>query len=603
MKKTILIYCKSIVLTILACVQFVAYSQNDCNDPDNIKHVKVNIHYLLKDDGSGNFHETGDGWGNPYYTGFDYAEDMIDSINVELDVNPGIPGGMQVLPYDYTITDFGFRFVLAGVYFHRNTSLYDTYDLGYDLDNAGSSLWNMSGTSQAGYLRNENEEINIFILSSPSFGNTGVFQGVAGLGGKYCHVFNSWLTYKYGHQNWGPGTPPSELHRFEARTIAHELGHNLNLGHAYLWDGIDDTKQLGYSCWTHTATGNCSDWNNITNNLLDYNGYDDYSLTPMQITKVRTHLNTTKSQYVQQCSNCDVAHANLYVPENQCLPVYIDGTASQNEDKHFLEIVEVDPNNNNALVSGTYFSSWFNGAINRIDDLGAYAGYNFIHGKRYRIKLAVQNYDPNGGFCTQWDETELYYIDINDGLTCCSSGLQIHTFYDVEQKCIEHFQASSSCPNNSISQVVFQIGSYSFTDTEPTFIVNMPSSGPFAGTVYATFHFNDGTSKTISVPYERCVTNTTDPDPGGYEKTAATTPIEEITVYPNPSAGVFTIENAFDTDITAVVYSTDNKRVAFLRLKALQAKEFDLTHLAEGVYVIQFVAGNQTIKKRLLITK
>lgn len=577
---------------------FNAQAQGSCSDPSLIKHVKVNIHYLLKDDGTGNFHEMGDGWGNPNYTGFDYAEDMIDSINTELDVNPGIATGMQVPGYDYTVTDFGFRFVLAGVYFHRNSTLYNHMDQDYNGDNSGSSLYDMSYMSS--YDVNTSEEINIYIVSSPSFGNTGVFQGIASLSGVHCQVFNCWLTYKYGHQNWPSTTPPSELHRFEARTIAHEVGHCLSLRHGFQWDGLGDTKQLGYSCWQHTATGNCSDWNNITNNLMDYNGYDDYALSPQQIDQVRSHLNSTKDDFVQQCSNCDVAHANLYVPETQCLPIYIDGTASQNEDNHFIEIVEVDPNNNNALVSGTYYSAWFTGEINRIYDLGDYTGYNFIHGKRYRIKLAVQSYDPNGGFCTPWDQTEFSYVDINDGLTCCGSGLQLHTFYDINQECIEYFQAASSCPYSSISHVTFQLGSNTYTDNEPTFIYYIPTSGAFAGTVYATFYFNDGTSKTISIPYQKCVTEPIGSDPGGYGKTGLSSD-EPLAVYPNPSKGMFTVRNICDQDVTATVYESNGRKVDDFKLKAKRSMDLDLTGFAPGVYLLSITCGEERFEKRLII--
>ncbi|GAB5417564.1 MAG: hypothetical protein Crog4KO_08360 [Crocinitomicaceae bacterium] len=597
MKKTLL---KSLRLSVVAIglAGFSASAQTDCNDPDNIKHVKVNIHYLLKSDGTGNFHEMGDGWGNPNYTGFDYAEDMIDSINTELNVNPGIRSGMQVPGYDYTVTDFGFRFVLAGVHFHRNTTLYDAMDTGYDEANAGSSLWDMS--YMPAYDVNPSSEINIYIVSSPSFGNTGVFQGVASLNGFRLQVFNCWLTYKYGHQNWGAGTPPSELHRFESRTIAHELGHNLGLRHAYQWDGIPDTKQLGYSCWQHTATGPCSDWNNITNNLMDYNGYDDYALSPLQIEAVRNNLNAGKSNYVQQCSNCDVAHANLYVPETQCLPIYIDGTASQNDHNHFLEIVEVDPNNGNATVSGTYYSSWFTGEINRINDLGAYTGYNFIHGKRYRIKLAVQSYDGSGGFCTPWDQTEFYYVDINDGATCCQSGLQLHTFYDIQQECITYFQAASSCPDASITHVTFQIGSTTYTDNEPTYIFYMPASAAFTGTVYATFYFNDGTSTTVSIPYQKCVTDPMEGNPGGYRNMEGNLK-GQLSIYPNPSKGRFTVQNVFDTNVNATLYSGEGRVLAEAVISAHQSKEMDLSDLSSGTYLIRFTSGEELLEKRIVI--
>jgi hypothetical protein len=331
---------------------------------------------------------------------------------------------------------------------------------------------------------------------------------------------------------------------------------------------------------------------------MDYNGYDDYALSPQQIQRVRNYLNgTTGANYVQQCSNCDAAQANLYLSPTQCLPVRLDGTASDNEDNHFLEIVEVDNANN--MISGTYYSSWFAGEINKVADLGQYTGYNFIYGKRYRIKLAVQSINPAGGFCTPWDETPVQYVTIGTGSSCCAAGLQLHTLYDIDHECIDHFEAACNCPSESIDKVVFQIMNTTYTDDEYTYVY-YPSAAPFAGTVYATFHFNDGSTSAIHKSYQKCEIVTPPIEPILY-RSLKITENEGIQVFPNPSTGAFTVQNNSSFTQNIRVLSLDGRVIYELQVDADASSVIDLSGSANGTYIVDYSGKNETMGQQKIV--
>jgi hypothetical protein len=53
------------------------------NPPDlqTIKTIRLNYHFMLKSDGTGNFTQTDDGMGNTSYNGYIFAEDMTKWMN------------------------------------------------------------------------------------------------------------------------------------------------------------------------------------------------------------------------------------------------------------------------------------------------------------------------------------------------------------------------------------------------------------------------------------------------------------------------------------------------------------------------------------------
>lgn len=93
------------------------------------------------------------------------------------------------------------------------------------------------------------------------------------------------------------------------------------------------------------------------------------------------------------------ASAALQMPSTFCegTPVVANGSASTNEVRHFWEIVEVDAS---GTPTGEACQRWFEGPAGTFDlsQFGNGSGCPLQCGKRYRIKLAVQN------CCTRWDE-------------------------------------------------------------------------------------------------------------------------------------------------------------------------------------------------------
>jgi hypothetical protein len=94
----------------------------DPNGP--VKTIRVNFHFLLNSNGTGNFTETSDGYSNRPYNGYLAAYEMVKYCNQRWNENalllhmpippvPALPKKVQ--------------FQLCGVFFHRNTTDYDSY--------------------------------------------------------------------------------------------------------------------------------------------------------------------------------------------------------------------------------------------------------------------------------------------------------------------------------------------------------------------------------------------------------------------------------------------------------------------------------------------
>jgi hypothetical protein len=164
-----------------------------------------------------------------------------------------------------------------------------------------------------------------------------------------------------------------------------------------------------------------------SNNLMDYNEYISWSLTPCQICRLNEGV---QGNFVLQGENCPPLNAFFSMPDEVCSlsstnpTVWLQGSASFNETSHALEIYEVSTVGSNQVISGTYFSSTYTGEIGYIN-LRSYTGYNFQCGKIYRIKLSVSN------TCADLDEQVRYVTfdcvceDTPEPCTCGVDGLSV----------------------------------------------------------------------------------------------------------------------------------------------------------------------------------
>lgn len=359
------------------------------------KYVRVNIHWMLNSAGQGNFRESDDGNGSTTVNGYTRAEYLIEAVNDLLNNNQRnwlSPAGTFTEPIRVQL-------VLEGVYFHRDDRYYG--------NGTHNSLYNWSIINDYGV--NASNTYNLFMINK-NISTSGVANSLGGAGIKASKVYNDWDMYK----QFGTWTTAR-------RIIPHELGHLWNLYHAWGNDYCQDTNPHN-NCWELNPNDpNCDTWPEISNNLMDYNKFEPFALTPNQITRVHNTLNGPQSTYVRACDGCMPANAFFSVPAKACpSEVIMDGRGSWNEDNHFIEIFEVSGVGSTAAIAGTYYSRWFAGEIDRVN-LKTYCNYNFQWGKTYRIKLAVQNYNRRPKLCTTWDET-VHYV-------------QTYSKYDVRNPC------------------------------------------------------------------------------------------------------------------------------------------------------------------------
>jgi hypothetical protein len=83
----------------------------------SIKYLRVIIHFIQKDDGTGNFNENDDGMSPSHdFNGYDYAQYIVDYANDLLENNPP----MRLQPFgEVPNYDPGYRYKLSGVFFGR----------------------------------------------------------------------------------------------------------------------------------------------------------------------------------------------------------------------------------------------------------------------------------------------------------------------------------------------------------------------------------------------------------------------------------------------------------------------------------------------------
>ncbi len=253
-----------------------------------IYNIRVNIHYILLDNGTGNFTETNDPFNsNVGYNGYKFASVIFEFMNKRLANNQLM--NFQPTP-SVTALPISHRYILNGVYFWRSTDAYDNHssDLVYLKNNYAKDI---------GYA------INVFFVKNTTPPTGGA--GAAYLNDDICfvrgqdEVFRRYLL-------------SGEKENFSVfwDVMNHEILHNLSLSHTIREpygacclsnttglcdDGCSDTptypeivaKYPGNTnicgwCWT-------SNWQTFSNNMMDYS-CEETALTPCQINKVNSNI-------------------------------------------------------------------------------------------------------------------------------------------------------------------------------------------------------------------------------------------------------------------------------------------------------------------------
>ena len=251
-----------------------------------IKYVRIIIHFIQKDDGTGNFNETNDGMNPAHnYSGYDFANYLLHYADSLLIANQPMRAPLNG---SVPVYDPGYRYQLSGVFFWKNSLLYYDY-------NALPSL-------MSSYGKSTNDAINIFITSPQ--GTTGGYAMY--VGDNKVLLFRPWVNYISSVTNnngW--------YNRESATIFNHEVGHCLELyqtvwtpGTAQCCPSCDDLCADTPSIPQMLALGKPSPccWNGTTcsNNLMDYNA-DQQSITPDQLNRVHSALSNAKL-YFTECN-------------------------------------------------------------------------------------------------------------------------------------------------------------------------------------------------------------------------------------------------------------------------------------------------------------
>jgi hypothetical protein len=362
-----------------------------CTDNSSVKWIRVNFHYMLRNDGTGNFNPVDDGNGNTNLNGYKRSEQIINAANDALINNQKmwLPN-----PNSTPIPQIRVRYLLTGVYFHNDSRLMTAYtgDLGFP------SIDELHST----YGVNTDTEINYYFTRSSWINDANVTYELPGngLGRIDLHAGISSSYVKYLLEPWWV---PMHSSLFN-----HEIGHILNIGHTWAFeDFCDDTPNHGWidaqgnvkQCFNHNEPPVICDWNNCSNNVMDYNSWQS-SYTTCQVGRMHDHLNSTAGNpYIHSCNGC--APVNAFFDLSGCFkvfnthpngtqmnfdPLFLNGEASVNENQYKIEICEVSNLGNSNCTGGYFNSTWINSSINKINlkDL-----YTFTTNKVYKVELEV----------------------------------------------------------------------------------------------------------------------------------------------------------------------------------------------------------------------
>lgn len=345
-------YCIGLVL-----IQYFSFSVQAQKAQDSTYYVRVNMHFMLKNDGTGNFNEYWDGIKDSTNNGYVFAEKIIEKANYELRNNKK----MFRKPIDVDSTPVlqnKMQYVLMGVYFDRDDKFQnDDFFSGWEIAEK--------------YAQNGKTEINIFCIV-PEREGSGIANTILYPEAKNVELWTKVSIYK-AYTKF-----PDWSVQYAASAINHEIGHMLGLRHTWNEDDdCDDTPKGNKKpngdhgqCWGFKdGDPFCGNWSNLSNNIMDYNEHFPHAYTPCQLNIIQTMLRTSAYPFIYQLGGeaplqLVVKVAEKYDKNN----VLIDATASSNEEAFSMEVFNLRKNPNIPIFfrRKVWKEGWKNAQINQI---------------------------------------------------------------------------------------------------------------------------------------------------------------------------------------------------------------------------------------------
>ena len=284
--------------------------------------------------------------------------------------------------------------------------------------------------------------------------------------------------------------------------------------------------------------------------------------------------------------------------------VYMDGTASQNETNHYIDVWEVV--NGNLVYVGAL--GWQGGPVTGPLNLSLY--FNFVPGKTYQVKLAVQNMP-----CVGWVETvHQFTVAIPTGDANFN-----FTFSGTTQQglAIVNLAGNSNTLSMEHSWEVFRltgVGGSVITPAVLTVGWNNASTATInlASGSYSIIHHIRNIDCNVYETHAREI--------GLYWKNAGqkATLIENaineqietatsLQVYPNPSSGQINIkiDAAGSTEGRLAIYDMQGRLLRTIAEGNLTTEVYNYNFEQEpaGVYMIQLISKEGTYNQKVVVTK
>jgi Metallo-peptidase family M12B Reprolysin-like len=352
-----------------------------CFKVQSTKYIKLHFHYILKNDGTGNFRATDDGYvgttfHRPGVTGNTYAADAITNANTKMANNYRnyLP---QSLSNITPVVPKRLQFILGSVSYHSNSNIYNQ---GVNID------WNQADALYG--AQDRGQSVHVYMVVQDFTSTSGVAQVITRTDQIYPFLainLNYWLGYRAA---WNDG-----LNGGVGHTLNHEIGHIFGLDHDNGDDGCSDTGEH-LSCYSYDPNDpDCGNWANISNNVMMSAGLPwQEALTPCQIDKIQTRLLGNLSSYVEQCvQECAISDPsfslNIPITTTVCKVSNVIMTLNNASVNNRWKL---DVKNNNNIFS----TGWNNSTPPTTINVGQLSGINFKKAGPFSITMSTDNF-PN----------------------------------------------------------------------------------------------------------------------------------------------------------------------------------------------------------------
>jgi hypothetical protein len=351
-----------------------------CSKVQSTKYIKLHFHYILKNDGTGNFRANDDGYigtaqHQPGVTGNTWSQGVVNGANARMAVNyrNWLPN-----PNNTPIVPKRLQYILGSVSYHCSDFWYNSANSGVD---AG---WGIDDTYGA---QDKGQSVHVYVVVDENTTAGGVAYDIPNETSIYPSLsmkLNIWRYSSYANPYWAVAQNHGNL-------FNHEMGHLLGLYHDMWGDDCADTGEHP-SCTGDYVPGNspCGDWANVSNNIMMWGNPWQDALTPCQIDRMQTRLLGNLSSYVEQCvQECSPANpyftlSNSTICSSTSETITIYPTNTANSTKWKVKVVK--PN-------GQVFANvWQTGAIPSSINLNSTLGMNFSAVGNYTITLFADNF-------------------------------------------------------------------------------------------------------------------------------------------------------------------------------------------------------------------